>query len=336
MTDNYQPDHKAKIFKEGKMKNFEMTGSKNLLNDANANFRDNKRHFQNGKGKGVQMKKWKPFTDFVLNKLVKKTEIINGEALLPTDGRPVVAIAAHGPNVAWMPLAALVGKFFIDSGCGNRIGGMYPHKALFLIPGLKGYYKRVLGTPTDANTVDDIVNLLKNNEIEFTGTAPEGANCLLSYDEYVAPFRSKGLIAAAIKADTSICLMAHQGAEDWNIRVNLPFGWNVPFTNGLKGVNIPLLPYKKINRYILLCRRYKPSITSADLANKTKREARLLLSIEIERIRAEMNLMTDEVKELMKKKTAKLRLAKPKQVNPWQHKMLQIHSSLFPGDEAYG
>ncbi|MCD6584829.1 MAG: hypothetical protein J7K96_03605, partial [Desulfobacteraceae bacterium] len=62
----------------------------------------------------------------------------------------------------------------------------------------------------------------------------------------------------------------------------------------------------------------------------------LLLSIEIERIRAEMNLMTDEVKELMKKKTAKLRLAKPKQVNPWQHKMLQIHSSLFPGDEAYG
>ena len=325
------------------MKNFEMTGHNGLLDDVadhapehiNAHFRG-KNQFANGEGKGVQMKKWKPFSDFVLNKLVKKAEIINGEALLPTDERPVVAIASHGPNVAWLPLVGLVGKFFFDNGYGNIIGGMYPHKALFLIPGLKGFYKRVLGTPTDVNTVDDIVDLLKNNEIGMTGTAPEGANCLLSYDEYVAPFRSKGMIAAAIKADTSICLLAHQGAEAWNIRADLPFGWSVPFTNGLKGINIPLLPYKKINRYIVLCRRYTPSITSADLKNKTKREARLLLSIEIEKIRAEMNLMTDEVKELMKKKTAKLRLAKPKQVNPWQHKMLQIHSSLFPADEAYG
>jgi len=318
------------------MKNFKMTGSDNLIEDAFEPTTGKENHSQNTGGKGVQMKKLKPFADFVLSKLVKKAEIINGEALLPTDGRPVVAIASHGPNVAWMPLAALAGKFFIDSGHGNIIGGMYPHKALFLIPGLKGYYKRVLGTPTDVNTVDDIVELLKNNEIGLTGTAPEGANCLLSYDEYVAPFRSKGLIAAAIKADTSICLMAHQGAEDWNIRADLPFGWSVPFTNGLRGINIPLLPYKKINRYILLCRRYEPSITSADLKDKTKREARLLLNIEIERIRAEMNLMTDEVKELMKKKTVTLRLAKPKKAKPWKNNISQIRNQMFPSDEAYG
>ncbi len=318
------------------MKNFEMTGPAGLTDSFIDDFSDKDHELSNGEGKGVQMKKWKPFTDFVLSKLVKKAEIINGEALLATDGRPVVAIASHGPNIAWMPLAALVGRFFIDNGYGNIIGGMYPHKALFLIPGLKGYYKRVLGTPTDANTVDDIVNLLKNNEIELTGTAPEGANCLLSYDEYVAPFRSKGMIAAAIKADASICLMAHQGAEDWNIRADLPFGWSVPFTNGLKGVNIPLLPYKKINRYVLLCRRYEASITSADLENTTKREARLLLNIEIERIRAEMNLMTDEVKELMKKKSATLRLAKPQKVKPWKSNIFQIKNQLFPSDEAYG
>ncbi len=317
------------------MKNFEMTGSNDLLDNAIDNFSGKHHQFLSGEGKGVQMKKWKPFSDFVLNRLVKKAEIINPEALLPTDGRPVVAIASHGPNIAWVPLVGLVGKFFIENGYGNIIGGMYPHKALFLIPGLKGFYKRVLGTPTDVNTVDDIVDLLKNNEIGMTGTAPEGANCLLSYDEYIAPFRSKGMIAAAIKADTSICLLAHQGAEDWNIRADLPFGWNVPFTNGLKGINIPLLPYKKINRYIALCKRYKPSITSTDLKNKTKREARLLLNIEIERIRAEMNLMTDEVKELMEKKTVKLRLAKPKKMNPYQRKMIQIHNSLFPPDEAY-
>ena len=318
------------------MKNFEMTGHNDLINDANDNFSGKDHPFINGEGKGVQMKKWKPFADFVLNKLVRKTKIINGDALLPTDGRPVVAIASHGPNIAWIPLAALVGKFFIDKGYGNIIGGMYPHKALFLIPGLKGYYKTVLGTPTDVNTVDEIVNLLKNNEIGLTGTAPEGANCLLSYNEYVAPFRSKGMIAAAIKADTSICLMAHQGAEDWNIRANLPFGWSVPFTNGLKGVNIPLLPYKKINRYIVLCKRYEPSITSTDLMNKTKREARLLLNIETEKIRAEMNLMTDEVKKIMEKKTAKLKLTKPQTAKPRQGNIFQMQNHMFPADKAYG
>jgi hypothetical protein len=332
---------KSKSVKEEKMKNFEMTGPANFIDDAFDHSKGKKHQFQNGEGKGVQMKKWKPFADFVLSRLVKKAEIINGEALIPAGGRPVVAIAAHGPNVAWLPLVGLVGKFFSDNGYGDIIGGMYPHKALFLIPGLKGFYKRVLGTPTEANTVDDIVNLLKNNAIGMTGTAPEGANCLLSYDEYVAPFRSKGMIAAAIKADASICLMAHQGAEDWNIRADLPFGWSIPFTNGLRGVNIPLLPYKKINRYILLCRRYEPSITSADLKDKTRREARLLLNIEIERIRAEMNLMTDEVKELMKKKTAALRLAKPQKAKPrkakkWKNNIFQIQDQMFPSDEAYG
>lgn len=313
----------------------EISGSQNNGEYSIDDFSRSGRRFTSGQGKGVQMKKWKPFSDFVLSRFVKKAEIINGTALLPTDGRPVIAIASHGPGVAWMPLAALVGKFFTDSGYGNIIGGMYPHKALFLIPGLKGYYKRVLGTPTDVNTVDDFVDLLKNNEIGLTGTAPEGANCLLSFDEYVAPFRSKGMIAAAVKAGTSICLMAHQGAEEWNIKINLPFGWTVPLTTGLRGVNITLPPYKKIDQYIVLCRRYEPSITAADLTNKTKREARLLLNIEIERIRAEMNLMTDEVKALMRKKKVQLKLAKSKPAAGRQSRMIQIHNSLFPPEEAY-
>jgi len=299
-------------------------------------FADRGDSFVSGEGKGVRMEKWKPFTDLVLNNLVKDAEIINADALLPTDGRPVIAIASHGPGFAWVPLAALVGKFFIDNGYGNIVGGMYPHKAMFLIPGLKRYYKKILGTPTDVNTVDDIVDLLRNNEIGLTGTAPEGANCLLSFDEYVAPFRSKGMIAAAIKADTSICLMAHQGAESWNIPINLPFGWTIPATTGLRGFNITLPPFRKISRYVVLCRRYEPSITSEDLKDKTKREARLLLNIEIEKIRAEMNLMTDEVKKLMRKTTPPLRLAKPHVLNPLRSKMFHFQNRIFPADEAYG
>jgi len=118
----------------------------------------------------------------------------------------------------------------------------------------------------------------------------------------VAPFRSKGMIAAAIKADTSICLVVHQGAEDWNKTFNLPFGWTIPLTNGIRGVNLTFPPYKKIDHFIALCRRYTPSISSKDLLGKPKMIQRSLLHIEIEKIRFEMNLMTDEVKVLMKNK----------------------------------
>jgi len=258
--------------------------------------------FVSGQGKGMHMKNILPYTRFVLNMLVRDAEIINGEALLPANGRPVVAIASHGPGFAWVPLPALAGKVFMENGYGNVIAGMYPDKAMLLIPGLKKYYKRILGTPTEIKTAADIVNVLKKNEIGFTATAPEGANCLFSFDEYVAPFRSKGMIAAAIKADTAICLVAHQGAEDWNKTFNLPFGWTIPLTSGIRGINLTLPPYKKIDHFIALCRRYKPSISPKKFRGQTKRKQRLLLNIEIEKIRFEMNLMTDEVKEMMKEK----------------------------------
>ena len=259
-------------------------------------FMDRGRQLKCSGGRGVPIKNYQPFSDFVLNKMVKKAELINGQALLPTDGEPVVVIASHGPNIAWVPLAALVGKFILDSGYGDIVGGFFPHKAVFLVPGFKDYYKRVLGAPTDIHTVEAFVDLLKNHEVGVTGTAPEGANCLLAYDEYVAPFQSKGMIAAAIRANASICLVVHQGAEDWNLRVRLPFGWKVPLTNGLRGINIPLIPFKKIDRYMARCERFKPRLCANDLEGKSKRQVRRLLNIEVERMRAAMNLMTDELK----------------------------------------
>ncbi len=258
--------------------------------------------FESGNGKGVYLKAMKPFNDFVLNHLVKDDELINGQALLPDGERPVVIITSHGPGLAWVPILALAGRFYDDNGYGEVVGGMYPHKAVFLVPGLKAYYKKILGTPTDVNTVDDLVEIFKKRQITVTGTAPEGANSLLSFDEYVGPFRSKGMIAAAIKADADLCLIAHQGADEWNLRFNLPFGLTIPNTNGLRGFNIALPPYKKLDSYLAVCKRYTPSMTSRDFETLSRRESRLMLHVEIEKIRAQMNLMTDEVKGLMQRK----------------------------------
>lgn len=261
--------------------------------------------FATGEGLGMNMSQMKPYMDWVFEKLIREGELINGELLLPRDGKPVVSITSHGPGIAWVPLVALVGRLYEENGLGHVIGGMFPHPAVFWVPGLKAYYEKHLGTPTMVQSVDDMVELLKKKKIGITGTAPEGANCLVSFDEYVGPFRSMGMVSAAIKAEADIVLVAHQGAEPWTLRVNLPFGWTLPLTRGVRGLNIALPPYKRLDHYVALCRKFTPMATSADLALMTKREQRIVFGLEAERMRAEMNLMTDEVKDILARKKSR-------------------------------
>lgn len=263
-------------------------------------FRDKDGQFESGKGMGMHMSAMKPYVDYVLGNLVKDARLVNPELALPFDGRPVVIIASHGPGIAWVPLVALVGKAYRDHGCEDMIGGMFPHPAVFWVPGLRKKYEKVLGTPTSITSVEGMVDLLERKVFAVTGTAPEGANCLVSFDEYVTPFRSGGMVAAAILSGAAICLAAHKGAEEWNLRLNLPFGWKIPYTGGLRGVNVALPPYKKLDSYVAMCRRYEPIASREEMANADKRRRRLLLHVEMERIRAELNLMTDNVADMMK------------------------------------
>ncbi|MBI9075339.1 MAG: hypothetical protein JEZ02_08010 [Desulfatibacillum sp.] len=255
--------------------------------------------FKSGTGKGIRLKAMQPFYDFIFKYLVEEAELHNGEALLPQNGKPVVIITSHGPGLAWAPVLALLGKHYVDFGYGDLVGGMVPHKAVFLVPGLKAYYEKVLGTPTSVSTVDELTRLLKTREIQVIGTAPEGANCLLSFKEYVGPFRSRGMIAAAIRGDADLVLVAHQGAETWNQQIKLPFGLSLPNSFGLRGVNIALPPYKKLDHYVAQCKAYKPTMKARDFKVRSTRECRLMLHVEAEQIRAEMNLMTDKVKTLL-------------------------------------
>ncbi|MFP4474206.1 MAG: hypothetical protein ACLFOY_01515 [Desulfatibacillaceae bacterium] len=251
--------------------------------------------FQAGAGGGTHIENMRPFVDFVLENMVRETRIINGEAMVPSPDRAMVGIASHGPLLAWIPLMAVVAKYLLDNNLGHLIGGMYPHRLVFLLPGAREFYRRILGTPTGLD-MDSLVESLRSGRIHITGTAPEGAYCNLAYDDYVAPFQTRGMIAAAIKAGSDMCLLAHVGGEAWNRRLTLPFGWKVPLTKGLRGVNITLPPLFKAPGYAVLCRRYTPFVTAEDMERAGRRQARRLLAAEAERIRAELNGMTDELR----------------------------------------
>lgn len=246
-------------------------------------------------GEGILLKDVETFVDLFLKWVVKDYEIINKKAALPKKGRPMVFIAAHGPLWAPTPMMSILGRMFLDHGLSNLVVGMYPHPMLMQFPGMKTLFEK-FGTPTKVYDLDGLVQRLKDGRINITGTGPEGIFCHFSWEDYVGPFDNAGMIAAAVLSGADMCLLAHQGGDAWNIRVNLPFGWTVPLSRGMRGINIPIGPVRRIKRCVVLCRKYKPQITIKDLQTKSEKEKRFLIGLEAEKIRARLNLMTDDLK----------------------------------------
>ncbi len=245
-------------------------------------------------GLGVPVHRDVPTARRILNWLVKDLEVRNPEAVLPDPGRPLVVIASHGSLMAPLPAMATVARIYEEHGMGDLVVGFFPHPLLLLVPGVRQMFEW-LGTPTLAYDVDRLVGLMKEGRIHVAGTAPEGIHCTFTWDEYVAPLRSAGILETGILADAAVCLMAHRGAERWSLRLRLPLGMTVPLTRGLSGINLPLFPLLPLKDYRVMFERYKPAIRPSRLRSADHRERRMLLGVELEKIRNRLNLMTDEL-----------------------------------------
>ena len=243
-------------------------------------------------GEGIPLSRLAPYVKGLRKFFIKDFEMINPEAALPTGERPLVFIAAHGPLYAPTPMILLLGEYFIDHGLSDKVVGIYPHPMLMRFPGMKALFSR-LGTPTRVYDLEGLVARLKDGRINITGTGPEGMYCHLSWTDYVGPFDNAGMIAAAVLADADICLLAHQGGDAWNLRLNLPFGLTVPLTRGLRGINVPIGPVRRVERMVVSCERYSPGVSRKALEKADGREKRLLITLEVEKIRHRLNSMTD-------------------------------------------
>lgn len=245
-------------------------------------------------GEGIRLEKVRPIVERILPIIVKDWEIINEKDALPEKDKPLVFVSAHGPLYAPSPMIAILAKLFLDNGYGDLTAGFYPHPFFMNIPGLRRIFA-MAGTPTEVYDLQGLVDRLRDGRINITGTGPEGIYCHFSWEDYVGPFGNAGMIAAAVLSDAKLCLLAHQGGDAWNVRLNLPFGLTVPLSRGMRGVNIPIGPVRRIKRFVVSCREYKPQLAKKDLQTKSQREKRLLIGLEVERIRMELNLMTDDI-----------------------------------------
>jgi hypothetical protein len=257
-----------------------------------------------GKGYGATIKSVEPVFDLLLNNLVGSYDFFNPGAILPSRGRPLCIIAAHGPLTAPLAGMGIIGRLYLDKGLGDMVVGFYPHPALFWLPGMDKIFSRI-GTPTKVYDAPTLVELLKSGRMAVAATAPEGLSCHFTWDEYVGPLRSGGMIEAAIRADADLCLFTHLGGTAWAVELKLPFGLALPMTRGLRGLYIPLPPVLKIPRYSIYSKRFALQLTKARLEKLSARERHMAISLEMERVRNELNLMTDELKRRISKKDGK-------------------------------
>ncbi|MBU2489343.1 MAG: hypothetical protein KKA60_08125 [Proteobacteria bacterium] len=246
------------------------------------------------KGMGAPVGRAAPMASRALARMVKNLHLYNTRAVLPDGDRPMVILASHGTLAAPMPAVAAVARLWAENGLSDRVVGFYPHPSFLMIPGIRQLFEYV-GTPSRVYDVDSLVKLLKEGKMHLAGTAPEAVNCNFTWDEYVAPLRNAGMLEAAILADATVCLMAHLGGDAWAWRLKLPFGLTVPMTGGLSGVNVQFPPFRRIKDYGVIFRRYRPGTTAARLGGLPRRQRHMLLRVELEKIRNQLLLMTDEL-----------------------------------------
>ena len=254
-------------------------------------------------GEGIVVKTAEPLFNLFLQYAVKEYKIYNPKTVLPDKGKPLVIISAHGPLWAPAPIMFILGKHFLNNGFGDLVASFYPHPLLMRVPGVKTIFSR-LGVPTKVYDLPGLLERLKDGRIHITGTAPEGIYCNFQWEDYVGPYDNAGMVAAAVLSDAKLVLVAHQGGDAWNVQANLPFGWTLPIPGGLRGLNIPVGPVRKIERYAMLAKRYRPALKKKELENISSKERKLLIGLEVAKIRTQLNLMTED----LQKREAKLLL----------------------------
>jgi hypothetical protein len=245
-------------------------------------------------GEGIVVKDAESIINLFLQFAVKEYKIYNPKTLLPEKEKPLVIISAHGPQWAPAPIMFIVGKYFLDNGLGDIVGSFYPHPLFMRVPGMKAIFGR-LGVPTKVYDLPGLVERLNDGRIQVTGTAPEGIYCNFQWEDYVGPYDNAGMVAAAVLSQAKLVLIAHQGGDAWNFQANLPFGWTLPIPGGLRGVNIPIGPVRRIDRYAMLAKKYRPSLKKAELEAASAKERKLLIGLEVAKIRTQLNLMTEDL-----------------------------------------
>jgi hypothetical protein len=248
-------------------------------------------------GLGIYLKDSAPMVALVKELLISDHELIDPDLARPDPGRVTVYLANHGPFFAPFPAAVLMVDYLLgQGGYDDLVAVTLFHWIVEVMPGLAPLLRRYFGHSTRRlRTLSGVIELMKERRFHLIGTAPEGASCMLAYDEPVGPFTRLGLMVAALEADADIVLAAQKGIEVFGRRVRLPAGLRLPLWGRPHGLVVPVwTPGRKAHVKVKYA-RYQPLTSPEERAALDRAQRRARYRQEFDRIRRQLNELYDAI-----------------------------------------
>jgi len=226
----------------------------------------------------------------------------NMREILAKHPKLIVALN-HGPMLGPLASTITLNKLYMESGGNNRKPIVIMWRLFYQIP----LYKYAIQYLTQVDRGLDFDEFLAKMEGEgFTDlfVKPEGENCNYGDGLEIQPFLSPRFIEFALRLNTPILVMVHQGSENW--AKTLPVSKHLdPLLKKLpkksyeriKETRLLSVPFlvKRLKELKVMYKIYQPQITAEELdANLETRKA--LLQKESDNVRDLMQTMIEELK----------------------------------------
>jgi hypothetical protein len=219
------------------------------------------------------------------------------EALLKKYPKLVIAVN-HGSAAAPAPVLAGIVDNFLKYGGSDRKPLMIVWRAFYKIPLVRHLVKYV-SQVSEGLSAKEFLHKFEHEGFTDLFVLPEGENCMLDDNEHIAPFLSPKFVEFAVRVNSPILVVAHEGTEKMStvfdfeenhmkILKYLPTR-HFNILRKTKVLNYPHFFETNIDRIKLFYKIYQPELKLEELADNPQA------------LRDQLNKESDAVHALMSK-----------------------------------
>jgi len=209
----------------------------------------------------------------------------------------------HGPMLGPLASTITLNKLYMENGGKNRKPIVIMWRFFYQIPLYK--YAIQYFTQVDRGlNFNEFLAKMENDGFTDLFVKPEGENCNYGDGLEIQPFLSPRFIEFALRLNTPILVLVHQGSENWAKTVPVskhldPVLKKLPKKSydRLKETRLFSVPFlvKRLSELKVMYKLYQPQITTDDL-NVDLDARKILLQKEADNVRTLMQSMIEELK----------------------------------------
>lgn len=209
----------------------------------------------------------------------------------------------HGPLLGPLASTITLNKLYMENGGKNRKPITIMWRLLYQIP-LYKYAVQYLTQVDRGLNFDEFLAKMEDEGFTDLFVKPEGENCNYGDGLEIQPFLSPRFIEFALRLNTPILVLVHQGSENWAKTLPLskhldPILKKLPKKSydRIKETRLLSIPFlvKRLKNLKVMYKLYQPLISADDL-NVEIASRKILLKKESDNVRTLMQSMVDELK----------------------------------------